>query len=256
MSNQKCPRCGKSYPSSYRSCPYCSGRNRRRRSAPAGPVEQIAALLRDNGERIFLGCTAVFLLIAVLGMILTQCAARPDPAPVPDDSVQQPAEEDPQPVEDPLTISTSVLSLSVGEAAVLTVEGGTEELLWASSNEEVAGVAEGTVTANAPGTATITASCGTQRVACTVTVKEKDPDVEVYLNRTDFTLSSKFPTFQMEVKVRETRKAYEGGVVWSIEDPSVATISETGLVERVGRGTTTVTATMGTKVLECIVRVS
>lgn len=258
MSNKRCSRCGKSYPSSYRTCPYCSGGNRRRRP-PESLLAQIVGFLRQNGERIFLVCTGVFLIMAIFGMILTRCSGEPGAGPEPDKQVQQPAEADPPPPENPpLAISNSTLALTVGESAALSVTGGEEETLpvWTSSDETVAGVADGIVTANAAGTATVTASRGTEQAVCVVTVKEKDPDVEVYLNRTDFTLRPQDNPFQMEVKVRETRKAYEGGVVWSVEDPSVATISETGLVERVARGTTKVIATMGTKTLECIVRVS
>lgn len=256
MSNKRCPQCGKSYPSTYGSCPYCSERGRRRRREPQGPAEVLAGALRANGERIFLGVTAVFLIIAVFGMILTRCSAgKPDPAPKPDDQVQQPEDQDPPPVETPLAISNTTLSLAVGEPAALIVTGGGEPPVWSSSDEAVASIADGIVTANAAGTATITAACGTQQVTCVVTVREKDPEVEVYLNRTDFTLRAG-EEFQMQVKVRETRKVYEGGVVWSVEDPSVATVDETGLVKRVSKGITKVTATMGTKVLECIVRVS
>ena len=261
MSNKRCPRCGKTYPSSYRTCPYCSGQNgrnsRRRRSAPETPLEQIAVLLQENGERIFLACTALFLVIAVFGAVLTQCSSRQDPAPTPDNSAQPPEEENNEPLTEPLAISNPTLALFVDEHAALSVTGGPEDTVnvWTSSDPSVASVEDGIVTALATGSATITATRGTEQVDCVVTVKEKDPDVEVYLNRTDFTLSTQSPSFQMEVKVRETRKKYEGGVIWSIEDPSVATVSETGFVERVSKGTTKVTATMGTKVLECIVRV-
>ena len=259
MSSKRCPRCGKSYPSSYRSCPYCSERGRERRPAPAGPADRLAAFLRRNGDRVFLVATVFFLMIALLGMILTRCAGEPDPPPAPDNTAQQPEAEDPPPQTDPLTISAKTLSLTVGESAALTAEGGADlelALTWASSDETVAEVADGLVTAKAAGTATIQVSRGAEWGFCVVTVKEKDPEVEVSLNRTDFTLSTKYPSFQMQVLVKGTRRQYEGGVIWSIEGPSIATISETGYVERVKRGNTKITATMGSKVLECIVRVS
>jgi len=261
MSNKKCPRCGKSYPSSYRSCPYCSERSergRRTRREPDHPIDRTAAFLQKHGGQIFLGVTAVFLLIAVFGMILTRCASEQKPAPTPDTETKQPEDENPPPVEEPLNISNTTLSLAVGETAALIVTGSEETPVWTSSDETVATIADGIVTANAAGTATITATCGTRRITCVVTVREKDPDVEVYLNRTDFTLQpgEGKDHFQLVVKVRETKKPYDGGIVWSVEDPSIATVSETGFVQRVSRGTTKVTATMGTKVLECIVRVS
>jgi len=261
MSNNKCPRCGRTYPSSYKSCPYCSEqpeKRRRKHREPDNPIDWFAEFLRQNGERIFLGVTAVFLLIAVFGMILTRCSSEPDTAPAPDTEVKQPEDEDPPPVEEPLNISNTTLSLAVGDTAALIVTGSQDAPVWTSSDEAVATIADGIVTANAAGTATVTATCGTRQISCVVTVREKDPEVEVYLNRTDFTLrpGEGNDHFQLEVKVRETKKPYDGGIVWSVEDPGIATVSETGFVQRVSRGTTKVTATMGTKVLECIVRVS
>lgn len=45
-------------------------------------------------------------------------------------------------------------------------------LIWSSSDENVATVSDGTVTAIAPGSAEITASCGTAYATCYVTVNE------------------------------------------------------------------------------------
>lgn len=260
MSRKTCPKCGRVYPSSYRGCPYCSPSGSRRRSPRnATPLEQIVSALRENKDRVFLLATAVFLLIAIFGMILSRCS---DPAAAPKEpdktqQDQQPAAPDPQqPETDPVVLTPDSLELYVGESAALTVSGGSEEIVWASSNEAVASVTDGTVTAVAVGSSTVTAASGAESAMCVVTVKEKTPEVELYLNRTDFTLrpGPGENEFQMQVKVRETRKVYEGTVVWSSADPSVATVSETGLVQRVGLGTTTVTATMGEKKLECIVR--
>ena len=259
MSSKKCPRCGRNYSSSYRTCPYCTGRSRRERSAPAGPLQALAVAFRGHGERVFLSCTALFLMLAILGMILTQCSgAQTDPKPSPDKDADPTGQQEPLPTTEPLALSTNLLALTVEESAALTVTGGEEdaEKSWTSSDETVATVENGLVTAHSAGTVTVTVTSGTQQAICVVTVKEKDPEVEVYLNRTDFTLSAASPSFQMEVRERDTRRAYTGSVVWSIEDTSVATITADGFVERVGKGNTKITATMGSKVLTCIVRAS
>lgn len=257
MSSKKCSRCGRVYPASYRSCPYCSGRDGGRRP-PDDPIGRALAFLQQHGERIFLAVTAVFLVIALLGMLLTRCSGE-DPEPKDDQQQQQqqePAQQEPDPPAEPLALSKSALSLEVDETAQLTASGGSGDPVWTSSDSTVATVSGGLVTAKAAGTATITAACGTETVSCALTVTAKTPDVDVYLNRTDFTIRpGDVPTFQMKVKVRETKKDYEGEVSWSTADAGVVTISETGLVEKAGRGTTTVTATVGEKVLECIVRV-
>lgn len=255
MSGKKCARCGKIYPSSYRSCPYCSERRGGRRP-PDNPIDRAVEFLREHGERIFLICTTVFLAVAVLGMLLTR---RSDPESKPADPPEPPEQQDsvqePDPPPEPVSLSKSAISLFVGEYETLTSSGGTGDPIWTSSNEAVAGVTGGVVTAKAAGTATITVACGLEKAVCAVTVTEKAPEVEVYLNRTDFTLRSGENEFQMKVKVKETRKDYEGEVKWASADAAVVTVSETGLVQRAGRGSTVISATIGEKVLECIVRV-
>ena len=44
-------------------------------------------------------------------------------------------------------------------------------------------------------------------------------------------------------------------VTWASKNTSVVTVSDTGLVTRVGSGTTKVTATVDGRTLECTVRV-
>lgn len=72
-----------------------------------------------------------------------------------------------------VTISKTYLNLEVDGTDVLTAtatSGG--QITWTSSNPNVATVVDGTVTAIAKGTATITASCGTARATCTVKVTD------------------------------------------------------------------------------------
>lgn len=256
MSNKICPKCGRQYASSYQSCPYCASRGRR--SRPTTWPERILDFIRQYGERIFLISSVVFIAIALVGAFMTRCSTeetKPSEPPTPPKEDTQP-EEPPEPVI-PLALSQSSLSLLVDESAQLTATGVEGVPSWSTSDENVASVSGGVITAKAPGTATITISCGLEQATCTVTVTQPEPKVEVYLNRTDFTIRKQDgDTFQMLVKEKETRKNYEGAVTWTSADTSVVTISETGLVTRVGRGTTTVTATIGSKTLECIVRVS
>lgn len=257
MENKRCAKCGRIFPSSYQKCPYCSGQGRSRRARPSSPLERFLSLLQENRDRVFLSCTVLFLFIAVLGMLLTQCpdtAAKPEETPKP--SPQEPVEQDPEPTVEPLALSQTAISLFVGETGELTASGGEGTIIWSSSDSTVASVSNGVITGKAAGSATVTASCGLQKVSCAVTVQVKSPDVDVYLNRTDFTLRSNDPPFQMKVMVVGSRTLYDGAIVWSSEDPAVASVSETGLVERTGRGSTVIKATMGEKVLECIVRVS
>ena len=133
--------------------------------------------------------------------------------------------------------------------------GGSGDITWTSSNEAVATVEGGSVTGVSAGTATITAASGEESVSCTVTVtggsgggSDTGSAGGVSLNRTDFTLSPSDIPWQMKVIGDYT------SVTWSIADTSVATVSDTGLVTRVGPGNTTLTAVVDGKTLTCIVR--
>lgn len=190
--------------------------------------------------------------------------AEPDPAPDSTDQPPAPAEGDqtnqagedapaqpdvpPEPA-GPLTLSQSSFSIAAGETALLTTSGGTGEVSWSSSNENIATVEGGSVTGKAGGTVTITAAAGEESAACTVTITG-DPWVssaKLSLNKTDFTFGSS-ETVQLKVK------GTDSPAVWSSANTAVATVSESGLVKWAGKGTTTVTATVDGQTLECIVR--
>lgn len=229
---------------------------RRRKKSTAAPLKLMVfgrKLRLSRRELLLLGGCVLFLCIAVVGML---ASGRPK-APAEEPAVPPPPQEEEPPPPEPFRMSRAALSLEAGGQAVLSVSGAAGPVAWTSSDEKVATVAGGAVTAVGGGTATVTAESGGERASCAVTVSG-DPyagDLDLYLNHTDFTLRAADPPVQMKVKVRETKEAYGGSVVWESADPSVATVSETGLVQRAGRGRTTVTATVGGKTLECIVRV-
>ena len=82
--------------------------------------------------------------------------------------------QDPKPEEKTFTLSSTELSLLVGENAELTVTtdvSGSVE--WATSNSVVASVSQGVVTALSAGKATITASIGEYKAQCAVTVEDQ-----------------------------------------------------------------------------------
>lgn len=87
-----------------------------------------------------------------------------------------------------VTVSSKTLNLEVGQTRTLTAtvkpDNATDKTVtWTSSNDKVATVANGVVTAVGKGTATITAAAGGKTATCTVTVKEPahvhDADVTV-----------------------------------------------------------------------------
>lgn len=162
-----------------------------------------------------------------------------------------PPPSDPQPPEPagPLTLSQSSFSIAAGETALLTTSGGSGEVSWSSSNENIATVEGGSVTGKAGGSVTITAKAGEESAECKVTITG-DPWVSsanLSLNKTDFTFGSS-ETVQLRVK------GTDSPAVWASANTAVATVSDSGVVKWAGKGTTTVTATVDGQTLECIVR--
>lgn len=152
----------------------------------------------------------------------------------------------------PLTLSQSAITIPAGETARITAAGGSGEIVWTSSNENIATVKDGSVTGVAGGTVTITATTGEEQVTCTVTVSG-DPWVspaDLSLNYTDFTLKAGDPPVKMKVK------GTDNPVVWSSSNVNVATIDSDGVVRRVGKGNCTITAEVDGQTLTCIVRVA
>lgn len=75
-----------------------------------------------------------------------------------------------------VTVSPKTLDLEVGQTGTLTAtvkpdNATNKTVTWTTSNDKVATVANGVVTAVGKGTATITATAGGKTAACTVTVK-------------------------------------------------------------------------------------
>lgn len=253
MSVRKCPRCGRQIPSNYRECPYCAQQRSGRRRQPASRFEQLVLYVRKNNTRIFVSGAAFFLCIALLGIILTECSGKKDPQK--DGTPKEPVHT--QTEWKPLALSQTTAAVNVGESVTLVPSGSFDTLSWTTSDAAIATVNNGRVIGAAAGIVTITASTGVESVSCTVTVAQPitASQFDLALNKTDFTLRANDPPFQMKVRIRGTRDEYEGEVTWTSQDPSVATVSETGLVERVGKGTTTITASADGQTLECTVRV-
>jgi uncharacterized protein YjdB len=132
-----------------------------------------------------------------------------------------------------------------------TPADGTAQLTWTSSDSSVATVDEnGTVTAVATGTATITAAMeNEQKAECVVTCQIGDPEPEkVALSDKEISLSAQGSSKQLQVENAS------GTVKWSSDKPSVATVGSDGTVTAVSKGTTTITAEVDGETLTCDVR--
>ena len=152
------------------------------------------------------------------------------------------------PVTDSVTLDKTSLTLNVGDTATL-VATATGTVTWNTSNPYVVTVLNGKLTAVGAGTATVTATCGTAKATCTVTVNEVTPPVtdSVTLDKTSLTLN-----------VGDTATLVAtatGTVTWTTSDNSVVTVVN-GKLTAVGAGTATVTATCGTAKATCTVTVT
>ena len=188
---------------------------------------------------------------------------EPAPSVDPVISDEPPVSDEPAEPSGPLALSQTDITIPAGETGRLTASGGSGEVTWSSSNPEIASVDNGAVTGKAGGTVTITASSGEETATCQVKVEGEpwvDPNPSIYrLNREDFTLSSSETSWQMKVKKDNGKWEIMGpneGVAWASSNTGVASISETGLVTKTGKGTTQITATVGGVTLECTVRMS
>src|SRR6185437_8789470 len=120
-------------------------------------------------------------------------------------------------------------------------------ITWSSSNSSVASVSSsGSVSGLAQGTAVITATSEGISSTADITVSPLEPDT-VVVSPTALSIQPK-QTAQLSASVRNSEgQSMSTTVSWSSGDPSLATVSGTGLVTGVSTGTTTVTASAGKK---------
>lgn len=159
-----------------------------------------------------------------------------------------------------ITLDKSSLELTEGETATLVAtvkpdNATNKTVTWSSSNASVASVdANGTVTAVAEGSATISAKAGDKTAICTVTVKKNVVAVEsITLDKSSLELTEgETATLTASVK---PDNATNKTVTWSSSNQSVATVDQNGTVTAVAEGNTTITAKAGDKSATCTVTV-
>lgn len=122
---------------------------------------------------------------------------------------------------------------------------GDTEIVWTSSDEEVATVEDGVVTALKEGTTTITAEVDGVKATCEITVEEIPLD-GIVIEEQDVSLNVGEEK-DLHVLFNPENTTDDKTVVWTSSDESVITISEDGKVKALKAGTATVTATVGDK---------
>ena len=157
-----------------------------------------------------------------------------------------------------ISLNKTTLSLTVGGSEQLnaTVEPAdtTDTVQWSSDKATIAKVDNtGKVTAEAPGTAIITAKAGSKTATCTVTVTAAPkPATGITLDKTSLALivggSEQLTAKPEPADTTDT-------VQWSSGNTDVATVDGTGKVTAVGIGTAIITAKVGDHTAECTVDV-
>ena len=155
-----------------------------------------------------------------------------------------------------VTLDKTALSLHPTEKATLTAavapENTTDTLVWTSSNDAVATVKDGVVTAKSEGTATITAACGSAKAECVVTVLPPIPATGVTLDKAALKLyEGDAAKLTATVKPEDTT---DKTIVWTSSDKTIATVKD-GTVTAVKAGTATITAACGEAKATCAVTV-
>lgn len=172
---------------------------------------------------------------------------------------QQKEELEPQTPElEKITLDANTLTLTVGEEHTFTVTTepeGIEDitLTWSSSSPDIASVNEGTVTANAEGTASITVSSEDIQASCTVNVVAETIEIE------NITTDPAEASIEIGEAITITAIVEPEGIDpelnWTSSDDAVATVDGNGTVTGIAAGNAVITVEAAGKQANCNITV-
>lgn len=287
MSLIKCKKCGEMFSDSYKTCPFCAedeeyynGKVKKRGHRQVEKKKKTPSVI---------GPVLVLVLVLLAAVLVWTFAGdtikgwfggkEPDSTPDNQQQVVTPPDndKDDQPETTELKLDHLTLIMAPGATEKLTATGGSGETYqWITSDSGVLKVSDdGTVTAMAEGSAVVTVTCGEESAACAVTVKENaDSNTNTNTNTgTGTTLKNlKIKTtygtyldknsdgqFDITIKLGDpacelTLEGVSGTASWKSSNTNVVKVSANGTLERVGKGTATVTITVGSGTAEILVR--
>jgi uncharacterized protein YjdB len=163
-----------------------------------------------------------------------------------------------------VTVSPELDSLRIGESRHLTAHVVDEQgapastaVEWSSADPAIASVSNaGLVTAVTTGTARIIARAGAAADTARVVVIAEVVPFQVLPNAASVMLGE---TLQLTISssgASSQSAAANEEIIWASADPAIATVSSTGVVEAVGIGDVTLTATRGDATSAAAVRVN
>lgn len=148
-----------------------------------------------------------------------------------------------------IVVQPTVMQLKVGDMQTLQATvSPAADVVWTSSDDSVATVFHGIVTATGIGSATITASANDASAACAV-----------YVTGTDGSTLALYPAV-VSLTAGETYSfrcadVYGMPLTWSSSNESAATVNADGLVTAVSGGNTTISVTNGSETATAFVAV-
>ena len=142
-------------------------------------------------------------------------------------------------------------------ATVSPADATNPALTWSSSAPQVATVSEnGLVKPVAEGSAVITAQSADGKVKAECPVRVKVVTVtDILLNFTYATIRTYQDKTLLLIATVEPADAVDKTLTWTSENPSVATVSSTGLVTAVSNGSTNISVKCGSVIRKCGVKV-
>lgn len=151
-----------------------------------------------------------------------------------------------------VSLNKSTLTLRIGtqeilRATIIPEDASNKNLTWTSDNPAVAIVhSNGAVIAVSEGTAEITVTTydGDKTATCLVTVTEPPPHIAVTgitIDNPNVTYINIGETLPLTCTIEPT-DATNGQVIWTSDKPSVAAVSDEGLVTAISEGLVTITA--------------
>ena len=111
-------------------------------------------------------------------------------------------------------------------------------ITWTSTDNTVASVENGLVTAKSAGTAYIKASVGELEVTCKIEVKVPLEGIKLNKETTEILRRQEE---KLQVALNPEDATYEGSLIWTSSDETVATVDENGVITAVKAGTAVIT---------------
>lgn len=166
----------------------------------------------------------------------------------------EPEPEKPQ--QTTITLDKEETFVKIGNQVVLTAtvepESKIPELQWISSDENIASVNKGVVTANSLGSTTVIAFIDNVIASCKINVVETSAE-KINLSKTEISVSVG-DTEQLTATV-EPEDAEDLNIDWYSEDESIATVKD-GLITALKAGKTNIVAQIGHVQSKCAVTVT